>query len=140
VVFGLWGPGDAVGGMLSHITLYYIESLTPVEGTLFSPDDKTAIAQFTRLYLQQVEALIVIRSNKNIDMRLIRLLSWIFHQFGEDNAQGNLINLRLTHQDLAELLAIKIYVYGSIRISDPSARSVKTYSRPSAPWRTSLTR
>jgi CRP-like cAMP-binding protein len=46
----------------------------------------------------------VIRSNKTIDVRLIRLLSWIFRRFGEDNAQGNLINLRLTHQDLAELL------------------------------------
>ena len=104
VVFGLWGPGDAVGGMLSHVTPYYIESFTVVEGTLFTPDDPVAIANLTKLYLQQVEELMVIRSHKTIDIRLIRLLSWISRRFGEDNAQGNLINLRLTHQDLAELL------------------------------------
>jgi CRP-like cAMP-binding protein len=104
VLFGLWGAGDAVGGLLSHVTPYYIESITPVEGTLFIPDDITAIAQLTKLYLQQVEELMIIRSNKTIDIRLIRLLSWISLRFGEDNALGNLINLRLTHQDLAELL------------------------------------
>jgi hypothetical protein len=30
VVFGLWGPGDAIGGMLSHVNPYYLESFTPV--------------------------------------------------------------------------------------------------------------
>jgi CRP-like cAMP-binding protein len=104
VVFGLWGPGDAVGGMLSHVTPYYIESFTPVEGTLFIPSDETAIANLTKRYLQQVEELMVIRSHKTMDIRLIRLLSWISRRFGENDIQGNLINLRLTHQDLAELL------------------------------------
>jgi CRP-like cAMP-binding protein len=104
VVFGLWGPGDAVGGMLSEVTPYFIESFTTVEGILFMPDDSVEIAHFTKLYLKQVEELMVIRSHKTIDIRLIRLLSWISQRFGEDNALGNLINLRLTHQDLAELL------------------------------------
>jgi CRP-like cAMP-binding protein len=104
VIFGLWGPGDAVGEVLSEVTPYYIESFTPVEGTLFTPSDPTEIAHLTKRYLRQVEELMVIRSNKTIDMRLIRLLSWISQRFGEDNALGNLINLRLTHQDLAELL------------------------------------
>jgi CRP-like cAMP-binding protein len=104
VIFGLWGPGDAVGGMLSEVTPYYIESFTPVEGTLFTPSDPTEIAHLTKRYLKQVEELMIIRSNKTIDIRLIRMLSWISLRFGEDNALGNLINLRLTHQDLAELL------------------------------------
>lgn len=104
VVFGLWGSNDVVGGMLSHVQPYYIESFTPVEGQLFIPDDQFSISNLTQSYLQQVEELMLIRSNKTIDVRLIRLLSWIAHRFGEDNAQGNLINLRLTHQDLAELL------------------------------------
>jgi CRP-like cAMP-binding protein len=110
VVFGLWGPGEVVGGMLSHVSPYYIESFTAVEGTLFIPNDTTAdsgcaaIVNLTKLYLQQVEELMVIRSHKTIDIRLIRLLSWISRRFGENNVQGNLINLRLTHQDLAELL------------------------------------
>jgi CRP-like cAMP-binding protein len=104
VIFGLWGPGDAVGGMLSKVAPYYIESFTTVEGKLFIPSDPVEIAHFTKLYLKQVEELMVIRSHKTIDMRLIRVLSWISLRFGEDNALGNLINLRLTHQDLAELL------------------------------------
>lgn len=104
VVFGLWGKGDAVGGMLSNIEPYYIESFTPVEGTLFIPDETFSVSTLTKAYLQQVEELMLIRSHRTIDIRLIRLLAWISRRFGEENAQGNLINLRLTHQDLAELL------------------------------------
>jgi CRP-like cAMP-binding protein len=35
---------------------------------------------------------------------MIRLLFWLSRRFGEDKAQGQLIDLRLTHQDLAEFL------------------------------------
>ncbi|WP_404790716.1 Crp/Fnr family transcriptional regulator [Altericista sp. CCNU0014] len=104
VVFGLWGSGEVVGTMLSHVTPYYIESFTSVEGTFSIPDDLTAIAHLTKHYLRQVEELMVIRSHKTMDIRLIRLLSWLSGRFGESDIQGNLINLRLTHQDLAELL------------------------------------
>jgi CRP-like cAMP-binding protein len=104
VIFGLWGPDDVVGGTLSHVKPYYIESFTAVEGTLFIPDEAFSLADLTKTYLQQIEELMVIRSNKPIDMRLIRLLSWLYRRFGDDQTQDNLINLRLTHQDLAELL------------------------------------
>lgn len=104
VVFGLWGPDSVVGGMLSHVKPYYIESFTAVEGTLFVPDEAFSLADLTKTYLQQIEELMIIRSNKTIDVRLIRLLSWLYRHFGEDQIQGNLIDLRLTHQDLAEFL------------------------------------
>lgn len=104
VVFGLWGADDVVGGMLSHVKPYYIESFTAVEGTLFVPDEAFSFADVTQTYLQQIEELTVIRSNKTIDVRLIRLLSWLYRRFGDEQNQENLIDLRLTHQDLAELL------------------------------------
>lgn len=46
----------------------------------------------------------VIRSHKRIDTMLLRLLSWLAKRFGRTVEHGQLIDLRLTHQDLSELL------------------------------------
>lgn len=36
--------------------------------------------------------------------RLLRLLEWLSRHFGKTIPQGTLLNLRLTHQDIAETL------------------------------------
>lgn len=46
----------------------------------------------------------LIRSYKRIDIMLLKLLNWLANRFGQDANQGRLIDLRLTHQDLSELL------------------------------------
>jgi CRP-like cAMP-binding protein len=104
VVLGVWNAEDIVGGMLSHVKPYFIECLTAVEGTLFVPDHSLLTTGYMKSHLQQIEELIIIRSHKTIELRVIKVLSWLFRKFGEDKAQGQLINLRLTHQDLADLL------------------------------------
>jgi CRP-like cAMP-binding protein len=55
-------------------------------------------------YLRQVETLMVIRSYRRVDVVLLKLLGWLAKRFGRTVNQGNLIDLRLTHQDLAELV------------------------------------
>ena len=45
-----------------------------------------------------------IRSHKRVDVMLLKLLAWLSTRFGQDVDTGRLIDLRLTHQDLSELL------------------------------------
>jgi CRP-like cAMP-binding protein len=103
LVLGVWGIGDVVGGLLSSINPYYIECFTAVEGIFFVPEDNASVSALMKPHLRQVEDLMIIRSHKTIDVKVIRLLSWLSHRFGGEGERGHLIDLRMTHQDLAEL-------------------------------------
>jgi CRP-like cAMP-binding protein len=103
LVLGVWGAEDVVGSLLSSVNPYYIECFTAVEGIFFVPEDTASVAAWMKPHLQQVEELMIIRSHKTIDVKLIRLLSWLAHRFGGEGERSPIINLRMTHQDLAEL-------------------------------------
>lgn len=104
LTLGIWGAGDVVGQELSTVQPYSVECLTAVEVV---PVALAALPNATELllkHLQHAEELLLIRSCKRVEVMLLKLLSWLARRFGQDAHQGRLINLRLTHQDLAELL------------------------------------
>lgn len=105
ITTGIWGPGDLVGQLIPTSNYLAIECLTEVQAVALplTPDDPLYI-QTLMAHLQQAEDLMVIRSHKKIDVMLLRLLSWLAKRFGRVVERGQLIDLRLTHQDLAELL------------------------------------
>jgi CRP-like cAMP-binding protein len=100
----LWGSGDVVGKALSRINPFQIECLTNVEVTLLPVEKYEQLAEVLLIHVQQMEVLMMIRSYKRVDIMLIKLLSWLTTRFGHAIAAGNLIDLRLTHQDIADLL------------------------------------
>lgn len=104
ITIGLWGPGDIVGQPLTTVNPYQIESLTLVEATLLPLGNEPLPSAWVLNHLQQAEALMVIRSYRRVDIMLVKLLAWLAKRFGRNVQQGSLIDLRLTHQDLAELL------------------------------------
>ena len=104
ITTGLWGAGDVVGKALSSIDPYQIECLTSVEATLLTLANHPIPNEWLLSHLQQAEILIIIRSYRRIDTMLIKLLGWLAKRFGQTVETGNLIDLRLTHQDLAELM------------------------------------
>ena len=106
LVLGLWGAGDVVGGPLSSISPYYMECFTKVEGYSFVPDEATLSLPWIKSHLQQIEELMIIRSLKTNGVKLLRLLSWLSSRFGHTGDCGQRIDLRLTHQDLAELAGV----------------------------------
>lgn len=106
ITTGLWGAGDVVGQALSTLDPYQIECLTSVEATLLTLENDQIHNEWLLTHLQQAEALIVIRSYRRIDTILVKLLGWLAKRFGRLAETGNLIDLRLTHQDLAELIGI----------------------------------
>lgn len=104
VTTGLWGPGDVVGQALSTVDPYQADCLTPVEATVVAVENGQIPSEWALAHLQQAEALIVIRSYRRVDTMLLKLLGWLAKRFGRAEEMGNLIDLRLTHQDLAELM------------------------------------
>ena len=104
VILGLWGPGDVVGKALSQVEPYQIECLTAVEATNLPVSEWYPLTSVLLRHIQQAEELMVIRRYKKTDIMLVKLLTWLAKRFGREIDQGQLIDLRLTHQDIAEIL------------------------------------
>jgi CRP-like cAMP-binding protein len=104
VALGLWGSGDVVGGYLSRMNPYQMQCLTKVEATVLPVTEWNELTETLLNHIQQAEELMVIRSHKKVETMLIKLLAWLSHKFGSEVEQGRLIDMRLTHEDLAELI------------------------------------
>ncbi|MBW4618261.1 MAG: Crp/Fnr family transcriptional regulator [Cyanosarcina radialis HA8281-LM2] len=104
VTTGLSGPGAIVGQVLSTVNPYQIEALTAVEASPVKLENDQIHSQWVLPHLQQAEELIVIRSHRRVDIMLVKLLAWLSKRFGQEVEAGHLLDLRLTHNDLAELI------------------------------------
>jgi CRP-like cAMP-binding protein len=102
---GLWGVGGKVAKALVGVNPYFVECLTPVRAQAFSLPKSQSLAEITFFHLQQLQELTIIRSHRKIDIMLLNLLSWLAQKFGQEVQTGQLIQLRLSHQDLADFLA-----------------------------------
>lgn len=105
VTLGLWGPGDVVGKPLSKTNPYLIECLEPVEVVAVPPHRWNQELDAILLHTQHTEELLTIVHNETIYLRLLEFLIWVANRFGFEVEQGRLINLRLTHQEIAEIIA-----------------------------------
>jgi CRP-like cAMP-binding protein len=104
VTLGVWGSGDIVGQAFSKVEPYQIESLTRVEATILPLEGWFPLTDVMLAHIQQAEELMVIRSYKTVEIMLIKLLAWLGKKFGREVETGHLIDLRLTHQDIADML------------------------------------
>lgn len=102
IALGLWGCGDTVVQFLSNAHPYQIETLTEVEAIeiplhQWQPDRETLLS-----YLQQGQELLLIRAGKRAEENLLRVLNWLARRVGSKVNNGYLLDLKLTHKDLAE--------------------------------------
>ncbi|KAF3883915.1 MULTISPECIES: Crp/Fnr family transcriptional regulator [Nostocales] len=104
VTLGIWGPGDIVSQAFSKVDPYQIECLTKVEAIALPLDGWFPLTQVLLAHIQQAEELMIIRSHKTVEIMVVKLLTWLAKKFGREVASGNLIDLRLTHQDIADML------------------------------------
>jgi CRP-like cAMP-binding protein len=104
IALGYWGLGDLIGHPLSRVKPYQIECLTGVELSIVPPhlwhQDINALLS----HIQQAEDLLSIVHRKPISLRLWQFLVWLSEKFGRDVQKGKLIDLNVTHQDIAEVL------------------------------------
>ncbi len=104
VALGLWGRGDIVGKTLSKVEPYQMGCLTKVAATVLPIEEWCQPKETLLAHIQQAEELMIIRSYKKVDTMLIKLLAWLSKKFGHEIQQGRLIDMRLTHEDLAEMI------------------------------------
>jgi CRP-like cAMP-binding protein len=102
LTLGYWGPGDVVGQPLSRITPYEIECLTSVEASLVPPHLWYLVLDAIIMHTQQTEELMSILHQDRIPHRLLQLLDLLAQKFGHQVDQGQLIDIRLTHQQIAD--------------------------------------
>lgn len=104
IVLGIWGPGDIVGKKLTKIQPYQIDCLTEVKAQAIPFNEDHQLTEMLLSHIQQIEELTLIRSYKRVDMMLVKMLNWLAQKFGREIKAGQLIDLRLTHQDIADIL------------------------------------
>ncbi len=103
VSLGFWGVKDVIGQPLACIQPYQIECLTEVSAITLKPDDCWDLHQVMLSHIHQMQELLRVRHGL-IQQRLLQFLDWLANKFGFRVEQGRLIPLRLTHQDVAEVL------------------------------------
>ncbi len=104
VTLGLWGPDDVVGRVLSKADPYQIECLTPVEATLLPRSSWHKATEAMIVHIQRSGELIEILHSRQAEFALLSLFAWLAKRFGQEVEQGQLIDLRLTDQDIAEII------------------------------------
>jgi CRP-like cAMP-binding protein len=103
ITLGFWEAGDCVGQPLVCIEPYGVECLTPVKARSLPPEECADSSQLLLSHLHQTQALLQIRSGQ-IYPRLRQLLDLLASKFGEESDRGQLIRLRLTHQEIADTI------------------------------------
>ncbi len=104
ITLGYWGLGDLIGYPLSRVKPYQIECLTGVEVSIVPPHLWHQNINALLSHIQQAEDLLSIMHRKPISLRLWQFLVWLSEKFGRDVDKGKLIDLNVTHQDIAEVL------------------------------------
>ncbi|PZO39028.1 MAG: Crp/Fnr family transcriptional regulator [Pseudanabaena frigida] len=101
---GLWAEGDVIGGELSNLHPYEMECLTDVQLTEIPRSNWGDYINEIIRHNQTNEFLLKIAHCRSKDDAVRQLLAWLTNRFGEDDRNGKLIGLQLTHQEIAELI------------------------------------
>ena len=104
ITLGYWGSGDIVGYPLSRVRPYQIECLTSVEMSMLPKALWYQALDAMLLHIQEAEELFSIVNRKPVSLRLWQFLIWLGKKFGRDVEQGRLIDLEVTHQEIAEVI------------------------------------
>lgn len=105
VTLGIWGGGDVVGRVLSKANPLQIECVTPVEASILLEPDWHQATEAMILHMRSGE-LMQILHHRQAEASLLQLFAWLANRFGQEVEQGKLIELRLTHQEIADLIGL----------------------------------
>lgn len=104
VTLGLWSAGDVLGRPLSSANPHQAECLTEVTATLLPREEWYCATDALIRHIRHSEELLEILHCPQVEASLLRVLNWLAQRFGQESKFGRQIELRLTHQELAELI------------------------------------
>lgn len=105
VTLGLWGVGDCLGQRFTSMAPFQMESVSDVQVRAV-PVSSQDLGFVVRSHIRFMEDLFCINSYKPAPQRLLHFLNWLGHRFGHPVEQGQLLDIGLTHQLIAELTGI----------------------------------
>jgi len=103
VVYGLWREGDIISPLLAKSDLQ-MECITDVRVSPLSVDRLIKVNHALINQIRELQELINIKQYRPVNIALMELLKWLGNKFGHPIHNGILIDLRLTHQQIAEIL------------------------------------
>jgi CRP-like cAMP-binding protein len=106
ITLGYWSKDDVIGQALSAIQPYFCECMTNVELLIISADELDKFPVGILHHCQRLQQLTYLVRKQPIEERFLCTLKWLAVRFGYSVEKGNLIDLRLTHQELAELIGV----------------------------------
>ncbi len=104
VTLGLWGTDDTLSKTFSRVKPFQLECITEVQASLVLSQNTTDMVQYLLSYAQVTQELMIVRSHKNVESMIMALFNWLGKKFGVGTSKGKLIDLRLTHQEISEIL------------------------------------
>jgi CRP-like cAMP-binding protein len=104
IPIGYWGEEDAVGQAISGVEPYFMECLTEVKAFMISPYQLQQLPAVMLKHTRNIEQLMCLLRYQSVEKRFLSVLKWLADRFGSRVEQGRLINLELTHNELAQLI------------------------------------
>jgi len=104
ITLGYWGMEDLIGQPLSLVYPYQVRCLTTVDALRIPLEHSNQLTSLIQRHIQQTEEVLYILRSHKVYQRLRRILVWLSHKFGQEVEIGKMIDLRLTHQELAEIV------------------------------------
>ena len=105
VPIGFWTVGDIVGYSIAQTYPYIAQCVTAVEAEYLDVGYKLS-RETLLLQVRQSHMLLRIAHCKHAEQRLLQLICWLAERFGHPVENGRRINLKLTHQEIAESIGI----------------------------------
>lgn len=104
IILGLWSGGDIVSSLMSTLEPYQIQCLNDVEVEVLPSILCEQTSSAIIAHCQQTQHFLSISHCRTIDVKLKKFLIWLSEKFGKPCDRGVLIDLKLTHQDIAETI------------------------------------
>ncbi|BDA69211.1 CRP/FNR family transcriptional regulator [Rivularia sp. IAM M-261] len=101
---GYWGVGDIVGYSLSRVQPYHLECISGVELASIPSENLHENLDQLLSRIQRTEELVSIVNSKRVSTRIWQFLIWLSDKFSRDLEDGKLIDLHITHQEIADVL------------------------------------
>ena len=103
VVLGLWSPDSVIGIPISQVQPCELQCLSAVELARLPMDYPLTIDMLLK-HTAQVNRLLQIMHCRQVQERLLQFICWLAENFGQPANYGRSINVRLTHQEIAETI------------------------------------
>lgn len=106
VILGYWGVGDILSVSLLGVEPCQVECVKATELSRVPLNLVEKVSEKMILQLKQAQELLAIVRCERAYLRLLNFLIWLAKKFGQEVEVGRQIELRLTHQEIAEAIGM----------------------------------